>query len=68
VKESLDIEVLRAANATVATPGDTILITFNRALSVQEIEIISGQLREGIHPDIVLCIMDQVQSVTVVKK
>ena len=61
------VTVLRAANAAVATPGDTIIIAFSRVMSAQEIDTISAELRKGIHPDIKLCFMDQVQSVTVVK-
>jgi len=61
------VTVLRAANAAVATPGDTIVFAFNRAMSAEEIDHILTSLRDGIHADIAICVVDQVQSATVVK-
>lgn len=61
------IEVLRAANAAVATPEDTILITFNRGLSTDDHEHVLSELRKAINPAIKIVVVDRVQSVTVVK-
>jgi hypothetical protein len=69
VSTDLDLTVaaLRAANSNRAEPGDTIVFAFNRAMSAEEIDHILTSLRDGIHADIAICVVDQVQSATVVK-
>ena len=64
---SLDVEVLRCANAAVVTPGDTILIAFKRSMTLQEIDEVKDFLRQEIPEGVKIVFVDQVESVTAVK-